>query len=467
MSSNAQRELYLDTVESDATDLRRLAAERLAAHRVRRASLDPHPAPQTPSRQAQAGMSAAARRAREAVAARYSQTPSYKEFLAAEAEQAVQRAQAEVEVAERTAQAVAEVQSQLLRELERWPPEPTAAPVTPPVPLELEVRHIEALPPTSAQGWPAEAVETVAPRHSDEEQQLNEEIAFRLEPEFDVHLLEPLPIQANIIQFPRQLVAAKKARPRLAEGPLRSADEEMSPRVESAPHAELAPQLELASQPEFQMRIFEVETESSEAVVETPAIASMTTAVESASAAQPEWQRLVLDAVEEEDEAPSWSSAATPAVAAEMGAAMRLLAERPPVQPARRELWAMAVAVDALIIGAGFVALAAVTAAVAGAALPHAAKTLLVEGAVALLGLSELYQALFFVLGTTTPGMAYANLEFRAVDGGEPSRRAMRRRLWANLLAIAPAGAGVLWSLFDPEGLGWNDRLSGVYVREF
>ena len=51
---------------------------------------------------------------------------------------------------------------------------------------------------------------------------LDAEIAFRQSPVF-----EPLVAQerlrrfpGNLLEFPRQLVAAKKARPRLAEGPL-------------------------------------------------------------------------------------------------------------------------------------------------------------------------------------------------------------------------------------------------------
>ena len=56
---------------------------------------------------------------------------------------------------------------------------------------------------------------------SEELAELEQEIAFRRAPEFVDHIIEALPLPANLIEFPRELVAARKARPRLAEGPLR------------------------------------------------------------------------------------------------------------------------------------------------------------------------------------------------------------------------------------------------------
>src|SRR6202034_2006323 len=67
---------------------------------------------------------------------------------------------------------------------------------------------------------------------------LDDEIAFRQSPTFE-DVSAPIDIPANLIEFPRQLVASRKARPRLAEGPLR---EEADQAAEAA-----------------QLRIFEVE----------------------------------------------------------------------------------------------------------------------------------------------------------------------------------------------------------------
>ena len=55
-----------------------------------------------------------------AVAERYAQSPSYRAFLAEEAERAIRQAAAVAEVAARNAEAVATAQQQLLAELELW-----------------------------------------------------------------------------------------------------------------------------------------------------------------------------------------------------------------------------------------------------------------------------------------------------------------------------------------------------------
>ena len=94
------------------------------------------------------------------------------------------------------------------------------------------------------------------------EHALDEEIAYRHTPTF-ADQVPPAEIPANLLEFPRQLVAARRARPRLAEGPLR---EEEDHKPDSA-----------------QLRIFEVE----------PAQLSPAPAVESAA---PEWTSIMLDA---------------------------------------------------------------------------------------------------------------------------------------------------------------------------
>jgi hypothetical protein len=78
-----------------------------------------------------------------------------------------------------------------------------------------------------------------------------------------------------------------------------------------------------------------------------------------------------------------------------------------------------------------------------------------------------LYQGLFFVLGKSTPGMYYADLVFRSLDDTEPTRDQLIRRIGANLISAAPLGLGYLWSVLDKDDLGWQDRISGVYLKEF
>ena len=92
-----------------AAALRLQAAERLAAHRSRRGNAQARPAP-GPTRPA----TTRAARIAAVVAERYAHTQSYRAFLAAEAERAVQQARAAAEVATLNAQAVAAAQQSLL-----------------------------------------------------------------------------------------------------------------------------------------------------------------------------------------------------------------------------------------------------------------------------------------------------------------------------------------------------------------
>jgi hypothetical protein len=496
MKSNAQRETYTDGMQQDlyapelmgtGTDggsaLKQLAAERLAAHRKRRAAVEAREGRQAQEDTAQQGpaITAAAQRVRDAVKARYQQTPSFREYLAAEAEDAVQKTRAEAEIAARAAKAVADVQMQLLAELEQWPESPATiesaeaesvaedepfgwvsgcgaeAPVARPAEFglegsELRVRHYEALPqqtPPPAKeipNWVAEAAEAY---HAEELQDLNEEIEFRLSPEFNDHLLEPLPIQANIIEFPRQLVAARKARPRLAEGPLRN-DHDSADAERPA---------------EFQMRIFEVEPEQ----ISVEPVAQEEVLQHDA----PEWQSLMLGASQapvlpRADEVASQGSSQARGEAEPQRLMHREFRQKTELRVASFELRLMSAVVDAVCIG--LAGLAFVTAAAMMTGLPTERISLPVLGlfiAVLLVVMFVMYQGVFFSLGKSTLGMYYAELVFRSVDDGEPSKAALRKRVCANLLAIAPLGLGLVWSLFDRDKLGWNDRLSGVYLREF
>jgi len=132
MSAAAQRKDTTETLDFEAVEeparpstgsesaLKQAVAERLAAHRSRRAA-EQEMAAQANLRQGSGSPSRrASTRVRDAVAARYEQSQSYREFLAAEAERALQQAQAEAEVATRNARAVAEAKMQLLQEIEQW-----------------------------------------------------------------------------------------------------------------------------------------------------------------------------------------------------------------------------------------------------------------------------------------------------------------------------------------------------------
>jgi uncharacterized RDD family membrane protein YckC len=474
--------------DSGAAALKQIAAARLAEHRNRRAAVAATEAEHEALARARSEALRreshhGASRVREAVAARYQQSVSYREYLAAEAQRALEQAEAEAEVARRNAQAVAAAQMQLLQEIEQWTdaqeePSPreralsehrsasrieladalvdialgareliaevTEVPSGGPSIVEL-VLPVEPTSPTLVQTasaglkvWlheqlgggpqslaafrphvPAEAA-AQAPYGevtSEELDQLEQEIEFRRAPEFLDHTLETQTIQANIIEFPRQLIAARKARPRLAEGPLRE---------------------DAAPQP--QLRIFEVEPEQISFVPEdAPEVSGA-----------PEWQSLLLDA-------------AVPAPMPE-----RDLDARSNPQTAALSQRLMALLVDACCVGCGMVGFVALVAEIAGPALRALAlPALAATAAITLLVFALLYQALFFSLADATPGMRYARISLCTFNDENPSRKAMRRRIVALLLAVCPLGLGLLWMALDDDGLGWHDRISRMYPRAY
>jgi len=455
MSSAAQRRDTTEALDFEAiaeparlvpgteSALKQAVAERLAAHRSRRAA-EQELVAQVNQRQGSGSPSQrASTRVRDAVAARYQQSVSYREFLAAEAERALQQAQAEAEVAARNARAVAEAKMQLMEEIEQWNraeshedarrgQEPIARsareliyedtagsePVRERASAGLSVQLYEdvAVPLTPMVAWTRQT--STVEETEEELRALEQEIEFRLAPEQDTYVVDALPIPGNLIEFPRQLVAPRKARPRLAEGPLR----------EDAP---LEPQL----------RIFEVDPEQ----------ISLDPVVEPTAA--PEWQSLLLEP----------AAAAVPSTP--LNAQLQFTLQP---QTASIELRLMAAAVDFFCIGLGFVGFAAVAAELAGQSLRLLPLPLVGASAfVVFLALSVLYQMLFFSLNGDTPGMRYARISLCTFGDRNPTRKAMCRRVLATLLAACPLGLGLAWSCLDEERLGWHDRMSRMYQRAY
>ena len=438
-------------------DLKQQVASRLAAHRARRAQTT-EAAPLS-GRPATASRTSRVRSAQiaAAVAERYAHSPSYRSVLAAEAERAVHQAQAVAKIATINAQAIAVAQQQLLADLDHWhppadafaasanvpltagdyaalfdrEPAPAAVVATPPHPaltvrLYEDAAHPPATPRTSQLFESRRPFANTHPELDEDECfALDEEIAFRHQPVFE-EKIPPEPIPANLIEFPRQLVASRKARPRLAEGPLRDDD--------TPAHA--------ASQ----LRIFEVEADQ----------------ISSAPAAQtiaPEWSSILLSAL-----APAEFTA--PTLEAEP-----LFLHVPQPAPIGRRL--TAAAIDAAILltaEAAFTAVfvLALTHLSGNRSLPTVPRIPAVAAAVATFAvLAVLYQLLFFTLSDHTPGMRYARIALCTFSDENPSRSAMRRRLFSTLLAAAPLGLGLLWAFLDEDTLGWHDRISRMYQRAY
>lgn len=437
--------------------LKQQVAERLAAHRARHNQ--PSAAPAAPAVRASSSL-AKPRAARIAatVAERYAHSQSYRAFLAAEAERAIQEAEAAAEVATRSARAIAAAQNELLAELDQWTLT-SSTPISPTLPSVNEGRG-PALSSTQASssiqvssagltvrlyediGYPVpdlfsgsshsryQQQNQPSPFDEDERLALDDEIAFRQSPIFQEPAEPTVEIPANLIEFPRQLIASRRARPRIAEGPLRGEAEEAHDAT--------------------QLRIFEVE----------PAQISTEPVAESVAT---EWSSILLGAL--------------PAYAAALPYESPQLPFSPVLpQTATLDRRLMAGIVDGCILLAaflGFTAAFALTldklpgahgAQVIGA-LTLQTAAIGIGGILAMLGL--FYQVLFFTFSDATPGMRYARIGLCTFADENPTRSAMRRRIFAAILSAFPLGFGFLWAWLDDDKLGWHDRISRMYQRSY
>jgi uncharacterized RDD family membrane protein YckC len=437
--------------EEEARALKREIANRLAEHRQRRGQ------PAETQTLRPVDTSAPRHRVADSVAARFARSVSYSDFLKQEAEAAIRQAEAAAEVARRNAEAIAAAQQQLLDEIEQWnepvAPQPEAhgpaeviafaAPVETESPLGVSEVVTEAKiaavaePVATAEPQPQmpepiagparmQAVVPLAPARPDFAQvftaaineiqerptTLAERLGLATGP---LDSAEPLP--TNLIEFPRQLVAARKARPRLAEGPLRDEADAATGRA--------------------QLRIFEVEAS---AVSTEPMVESVL----------PEWHTIRLDV-------------GAPVRTAESPDAQISFAMPLHVAPSSQRV--MAFLVDACCVVTGFL-MAVTAAAYASPVLPTGLPAVLAS-VVTLFAFAIGYQTLFFSLSGTTPGMRYARIGLCTFSDENPTRKAMLHRIFALLLAGMPLGLGLLWTCMDEENLGWHDRISRMYPRGY
>jgi len=293
------------------------------------------------------------------------------------------------------------------------------------------------------------------------------------------HVIEPVQVShANLIEFPRELVAARKARPRLAEGPLYNPEQEIQ-----------------------QLSIFDMEPEQAgeEAIlaIEPPGWAS----IELEHPELPVWHEEHAMQVEAYAHAPEMLEAAylaTPAHPAyevgsyteshfEVNAHGEALAE-PALRPMVRETQVRAAAVradappemlvatfsdrmlaglvDGALVMMAFLAAAVVV--IASTAHPPAGRMALFAAACGLLLFGVLYQFLFLSFTEEgTPGMRYARIALCTFEDENPSIGQMQMRIPALLLAALPAGLGLFWSLWDKDHVGWHDRWTRTYQRKY
>ena len=435
---------------------------RLAEHQGRKGG---SPSQAQPQSSASSNASRRAQAAAARVAARYAQAPSYSEVLAAEARAALRAAEAASQAA---LEAHAAVQS-VLAGIE------AAAGIEPPPMLELVEASVPLQLGEPAAGkdeleleplFTAAAAEVAAAAEAAAEPVLSmgpvEPLSIRWERELParsaiepaelheirgndpfqeqwwklagnellaasgeaIEAVEPAqPIQGNVIEFPRELVATRKARPRLVESA--AAEDEAG----------------------VQLSIFGIDPGAlpAEPMIEAAAVAAPAEAWTA-----PRWSGIELDAqpLDERD-----------ALQVESGRAQQAME----LEPATAGWRLLAICMDAALIlsavfGAGIVALHK------SAMLPrlHTAE---IAAACAVVLLAGVYQVLFFLLGQATPGMRYAHLELSTLEGNLPTRGQRSARLLAMLLSVLPGGLGLAWAIFDENNLAWHDRLSGTYLR--
>jgi uncharacterized RDD family membrane protein YckC len=429
---------------------------RLAAHKSRRGPFTTQPAAPAEVRLA-TGARAAQAAAR--VAARYAQAPSYSQMLAAEARTAVRAAEIATQVAlEAQANAKAALagyeNAKTRRELDAPIHMPLPAPSPEPVaaPAELPAHRAAEQQPIQMHSAPkTQLVPVIHSRHPqpvEDPQPLEAEAfaipadewwrtaAMRREPaeaddrdhagleSAELETREPAP-QANLIEFPREMAAARKSNARHPDGIW-------------AFHGD----------PESQLSIFEVDPGT--VTIRAEAAEPVEPAFAQPMAAQPtafDWSGIELDAEPVED-LPQEAAEPAPAAALELA-------------PLSRRI--MAAVVDATLIAGGLLA-AALVAAVNVSQLP-ATKFIEIGAAAALFLAALLYHALFFTLAEATPGMKYARISLCTFDDRNPTRGQLQARLGALLLSVMPLGLGVLWAIFDEDHLSWHDRLSKTYQR--
>jgi uncharacterized RDD family membrane protein YckC len=466
-------------------------ARRLAAHKHRKGA----PAPEDAPAQQQFGNSLAAQAAAR-VAERYSKAPSYSEMQAEEARLAVRAAEIATKVALEAQAAAEEALAELhaaateklrgpavVESISRGRVEPAGDAAVAISEPEIEIAIAE--PEVVAESKAESAVDPVAVVSVEEpvatvmpalEPVITTQIVdgqsfgIRWDPDAPVRRIqsqpapapeafeletedwwtpaqvsatlrnEPIAVEtdpgtANLIEFPRELVATRKMRPRLLEPAL--------------------------SQPAVkrQLSIFEVDPET---ISTEPEAMS---AVPAASWVEPEW------ATEE------WTAPAAPIAGPEWSGIELdehpLVEQRPEPEPLRavhqiylaplgRRL--MAMAVDGCLIMALFFASAMMLAARMQQPLTPRGAEMFVALGIVIAGI--LYSSLFMTVGVSTPGMRYAGIAFCTFDEEVPTRAQLRKRLGAMALSLAPVGLGLVWSVFDEDHLSWHDRISGTYLRK-
>jgi uncharacterized RDD family membrane protein YckC len=440
---------------------------RVAEHKGRRIAGVNLPSAQV---EVQSGAGNRAALAAQRVAARYAKAPSYSAMMAEEARAAVRAAEAASKAA-LEAQAAAE---QVLAGLEAasssesaWEPEFFTASVAEPLaPAMAPSQQAAPRAPEPAPQASARAASGQAPKRPfeirwDADLPVREQMSAAAracrgesvieapeepsweqsaEDQLDIdnylgaegyEVVEPaLPIHANLIEFPRELIATRKVRPRRVEGPHAARAEEQG-----------------------QLSIFEVDPLS---VSTEPEVLG---AIGEANAAT--WSGAKWSGIELDEEPPIEYSAALRTPAGEEPVNRDAAGVELEVAPMNLRL--MAAVVDLSLMGGAFLTVAFVLA-MNMKMLPRLLQ-LETASTIGLVLVALSYLAFFLIVEGRSPGMMYARLEILTVAGDKADQAQRIRRMGALLLSMAPIGLGAAMALFDENHLCWHDRLSGTYLH--
>jgi uncharacterized RDD family membrane protein YckC len=429
---------------------------RLMAHRTRR----DRPGSEQPSLPGLESARQESRAARVAarVVERYAKAPSYSEMLAAEAVNAARAAETAAHAAQQAHTAAQAILTGLGAGLDmdrEFAPssEPEMETQAPP-PYEPEPPRIQyhVHPDSLPQSRQAPSREIQNREAAPSRPRITEAYPTGIEDPFeDAFVAAAQPLPAKLIEFPRELVATRKARPRIAEGPLR----------ESESGSEAA-----------QLRIFEVEPEtiSHEAMFKEQAVDQIL----------PEWHSIQLDARPAANDYAASDRAERPLGRQPAGKSSpdtrrdtrrdqdkpySPLLEMLPIHLAPMEDRLMAGIVDLALVLIAFMLFVLVFAACTTH--PPAGKPAFMAAGALLVAFFALYQWLFFTYADGTPGMRYAKIALCTFDDENPTRQTMRSRVAALMLSALPFGLGFLWAFLDDDRMTWHDRITRTYQRSY
>lgn len=73
------------------------------------------------------------------------------------------------------------------------------------------------------------------------------------------------------------------------------------------------------------------------------------------------------------------------------------------------------------------------------------------------------YKVVWSFAGRDTVGMRCAGLRLVDFDGNPPSEARRQQRLVGSILSLLAGGLGLLWAMFDEDGLTWHDHISSTF----